>query len=170
MNTRAASRSWRKAPSFIRGNRESQPSCATGVRSGFGALTASVGCSDHNFALVGREMLPARATTAVQSEIVGTVERLGKTLLQLARTLGKKDPRSIRIEQKITHEESSEVVRRTLHRMDSLFCQVGFLNADDLWKRSRDDKSHTYGNRSTTAGPRTRSGNGATQSDTPVSV
>jgi hypothetical protein len=32
-------------------------------------------------------------------------QRLGQTLLQLARTMGKKDPRSIRIELKISHEE-----------------------------------------------------------------
>jgi hypothetical protein len=40
------------------------------------ALTASVGCSDHNIALVGRETLPARASRPVRSEIVGTVERV----------------------------------------------------------------------------------------------
>jgi hypothetical protein len=34
---------------------------------------------------------------------VDSEQRLGQTLLQLARTLGKKDPRSIRIELKITH-------------------------------------------------------------------
>jgi hypothetical protein len=34
----------------------------------------------------------------------GRPERLGKTLLQPARTLGKKDPRSIRIELKISHD------------------------------------------------------------------
>ena len=39
-------------------------------------LAASVGCSDHNIALVGRETLPARASQPVQSEIVGTVERV----------------------------------------------------------------------------------------------
>ncbi len=36
---------------------------------------------------------------------VDSEQRLGKTLLQLARTLGKTDPRSIRIELKISHEE-----------------------------------------------------------------
>jgi len=35
---------------------------------------------------------------------VDSEQRLGQTLLQLARTMGKKDPRSIRIELKITHE------------------------------------------------------------------
>ena len=36
---------------------------------------------------------------------------------------------------------------------DSLFRQVGFLDGDHLWKRSRDEKSQTYGRRSGTAGP-----------------
>ena len=49
-------------------------------------------------------------------------QRLGKTLLSLARTLGKKDPRSIRIEQKITHEELSEMVGTTRPRV-SVFMQ-----------------------------------------------
>ena len=40
------------------------------------ALVASVGCSDHNIALVGRDTLPARACQPVQSEIVGTVARV----------------------------------------------------------------------------------------------
>ena len=35
-------------------------------------------------------------------------QRLGQTLLQLARTMGKKDPRSIRIELKISHDELSD--------------------------------------------------------------
>jgi CRP-like cAMP-binding protein len=49
-------------------------------------------------------------------------QRLGKTLLQLARTMGKKDPRSIRIELRITHEELSEMVGTTRPRI-SLFMQ-----------------------------------------------
>ena len=53
---------------------------------------------------------------------VDSEQRLGKTLLQLARTLGKKDPRSIRIEQKISHEELSEMVGTTRPRI-SLFMQ-----------------------------------------------
>ena len=53
---------------------------------------------------------------------VDSEQRLGKTLLQLARTLGKKDPRSIRIELKITHEELSEMVGATPPRI-SLFIQ-----------------------------------------------
>ena len=48
---------------------------------------------------------------------VDSEQRLGKTLLQLARKLGKKDPRSIRIEQKISHEEQSEMVGTTRPRI-----------------------------------------------------
>ena len=40
------------------------------------ALVASVGCSDHNVALVGRDTRPARASQPAQSEIVGTVARV----------------------------------------------------------------------------------------------
>src|SRR4029434_5151909 len=40
-------------------------------------------------------------------------QRLGKTLLQLARKLGKQDPRSVCIEHKISHEELSEMVGTT---------------------------------------------------------
>jgi CRP/FNR family cyclic AMP-dependent transcriptional regulator len=53
---------------------------------------------------------------------VDSEQRLGKTLLQLARTLGKKDPRSIRIELKISHEELSEMVGTTRPRI-SFFMQ-----------------------------------------------
>ena len=53
---------------------------------------------------------------------VDSEQRLGKTLLQLARTMGKKDPHSIRIELKITHEELSEMVGTTRPRI-SLFMQ-----------------------------------------------
>jgi CRP-like cAMP-binding protein len=53
---------------------------------------------------------------------VDSEQRLGQTLLNLARTLGKKDPRSIRIELKITHEELSEMVGTTRPRI-SVFMQ-----------------------------------------------
>jgi len=53
---------------------------------------------------------------------VDSEQRLGQTLLQLARTMGKKDPRSIRIELKISHEELSEMVGTTRPRI-SLFMQ-----------------------------------------------
>ena len=50
---------------------------------------------------------------------VDSEQRLGKTLLQLARKLGKKDPRSIRIEHKISHEELSEMVGTTRPRISA---------------------------------------------------
>jgi CRP-like cAMP-binding protein len=53
---------------------------------------------------------------------VDSEQRLGLTLLQLARTMGKKDPRSIRIELRISHEELSEMVGTTRPRI-SLFMQ-----------------------------------------------
>jgi CRP/FNR family transcriptional regulator, cyclic AMP receptor protein len=53
---------------------------------------------------------------------VDSEQRLGKTLLRLARSMGKKDPRSIRIELKITHEELSEMVGTTRPRI-SIFMQ-----------------------------------------------
>ena len=53
---------------------------------------------------------------------VDSEQRLGKTLLRLARTLGKKDPRSIRIELRISHEELSEMVGTTRPRI-SMFMQ-----------------------------------------------
>jgi CRP-like cAMP-binding protein len=53
---------------------------------------------------------------------VDSEQRLGQTLLQLARTMGKKDPRSIRIELRISHEELSSMVGTTRPRI-SLFMQ-----------------------------------------------
>ena len=40
------------------------------------ALTAVTGCSDNNFALVGRDTLSDRASQPVQDEITATVERV----------------------------------------------------------------------------------------------
>jgi CRP/FNR family cyclic AMP-dependent transcriptional regulator len=53
---------------------------------------------------------------------VDSEQRLCQTLLRLARTLGKKDPCSIRIELKITHEELSEMVGTTRPQI-SVFMQ-----------------------------------------------
>ena len=53
---------------------------------------------------------------------VDSEQRLGQDTVELARTLGKKDPRSIRIELKITHEELSEMVGTTRPRI-SVFMQ-----------------------------------------------
>jgi len=53
---------------------------------------------------------------------VDSEQRLGKTLLQLARTLGEKDPHGVRIELKISHDELSKMVGTTRPRI-SLFIQ-----------------------------------------------
>jgi CRP/FNR family cyclic AMP-dependent transcriptional regulator len=59
---------------------------------------------------------------------VDSEQRLGKTLLQIARKLGKKDPRSIRIEVKISHQELATMVGTTRPRI-SVFMQR-FRNLD----------------------------------------
>ncbi len=59
---------------------------------------------------------------------VDSEQRLGKTLLQIARKLGKKDPRSIRIEVRISHEELATMVGTTRPRI-SVFMQR-FRNLD----------------------------------------
>jgi CRP-like cAMP-binding protein len=86
------------------------------------------------FARLGRDALFAgfvqylAVRIADQQQVIANLvtvdseQRLGKTLLQLARKLGKKDPRSIRIELKITHEELSEMVGTTRPRI-SVFMQ-----------------------------------------------
>jgi CRP-like cAMP-binding protein len=53
---------------------------------------------------------------------VDSEQRLGKTLLQLARQLGKKGPRSTRIELRISHEELSNMIGTTRPRV-SIFIQ-----------------------------------------------
>lgn len=53
---------------------------------------------------------------------VDSEQRLGKTLLQLAKKLGKQDPRSIRIALRISHEELASMVGTTRPRI-SVFMQ-----------------------------------------------
>ncbi len=53
---------------------------------------------------------------------VDSEQRLGQTLLQIARKLGKKDPRSIRIDLKISHEELASMIGTTRPRI-SVFMQ-----------------------------------------------
>jgi Crp-like helix-turn-helix protein len=64
---------------------------------------------------------------------VDSEQRLGKALLQLARTLGKTDQQSTRIELKISHDELSEIVGTTRPRI-SLFMQrfhnLGLIETD----------------------------------------
>lgn len=68
------------------------------------------------------------ARLAEQQEVIANLatvdseQRLGKTLLRLAHTLGKKNDHSIRIELRITHEELSEMVGTTRPRI-SVFMQ-----------------------------------------------
>jgi len=59
---------------------------------------------------------------------VDSEQRLGTALLQIARKFGKKDPRSIRIELKISHAELSEMIGTTRPRI-SVFMQR-FRNLD----------------------------------------
>jgi CRP/FNR family cyclic AMP-dependent transcriptional regulator len=66
---------------------------------------------------------------------VDSEQRLGKTLLRLARTKGKRDPHSIRIELRISHEELSEMVGTTGPRIGMFmqrFHNLGLIetNAD----------------------------------------
>lgn len=60
-------------------------------------------------------------------------QRLGKALLRLALSLGKKDPRGLRIEAKISHEELSEMVGTTRPRISMFmekFRKDGLLETD----------------------------------------
>jgi len=64
---------------------------------------------------------------------VDSEQRLGKTLLHLARKLGKKGPRSIRIEVKISHEELSEMVGTTRPRISAFmqrFRNLGLIETN----------------------------------------
>ena len=62
--------------------------------------------------------------------MVDSEQRLGQTLLDLARKLGKQDPRSIRIEQRITHEELAAMVGTTRPRVSEFmqrFRELGLI-------------------------------------------
>jgi len=65
---------------------------------------------------------------------IDSEQRLGKTLLQLARSLGKRTSDSLRIEHKITHQELSEMVGTTRSRV-SVFMQrfrnLGLIETGD---------------------------------------
>jgi CRP/FNR family cyclic AMP-dependent transcriptional regulator len=79
---------------------------------------------------------------------VDSEQRLGKTLLQLARKLGKKDPRSIRIELRISHEELSSMVGTTRPRI-SVFMQrfrnLGLLElSEEHYMIIKEDKLTKY--------------------------
>ncbi|HQR35662.1 MAG TPA: Crp/Fnr family transcriptional regulator [Blastocatellia bacterium] len=64
---------------------------------------------------------------------VDSEQRLGKTLLQLARKLGKKKTRSVHIELKISHEELSEMVGTTRPRISTFmqrFRNLGLIETN----------------------------------------
>jgi len=63
---------------------------------------------------------------------VDSKHRLGETLLVLARKLGRPDPRSTRIEQKITHEELSEMVGTTRPRITRFMLQFRALGLIEI--------------------------------------
>jgi len=79
---------------------------------------------------------------------VDSEQRLGKTLLQLARTFGKKDPRSIRIELKISHEELSDMVGATGPRISVFmerFRNLGLIETnEDHFLIIKEQKLTTY--------------------------
>ena len=79
---------------------------------------------------------------------VDSEQRLAKTLLQLARTLGKKDPRSIRIELKISHEELSDMVGATGPRISVFmerFRNLGLIETnEDHFLIIKEQKLTTY--------------------------
>ena len=63
---------------------------------------------------------------------VDSEHRLGETLLRLARKLGRADPRSTLIEQKITHEELAEMVGTTRPRITSFMLQFRALGLIEI--------------------------------------
>jgi CRP/FNR family cyclic AMP-dependent transcriptional regulator len=64
---------------------------------------------------------------------VNSEQRLGQTLFQLAQTTGKTDPRSSRVELRISHEELSEMVGTTRPRISFFmqrFYNLGLIEKD----------------------------------------
>ena len=79
---------------------------------------------------------------------VDSEQRLGKTLLQLARQLGKKGPRSTRIELKISHEELSYMIGTTRPRISVFMQRFRHLDllevSEDHYLIIREDKLAAY--------------------------
>jgi len=63
---------------------------------------------------------------------VDSEHRMGETLLLLANKLGQPDPRSTRIEQKITHEELSEMVGTTRPRVTAFMLKFRRLGLVEI--------------------------------------
>jgi CRP/FNR family transcriptional regulator, cyclic AMP receptor protein len=64
---------------------------------------------------------------------VNSEQRLGQTLLRLARTIGQKSLRSTRLEARLTHAELSEMVGTTRPRISTFmqrFLKLGLIEAD----------------------------------------
>jgi CRP/FNR family cyclic AMP-dependent transcriptional regulator len=79
---------------------------------------------------------------------VDSEQRLGKTLLHLARQLGKKGPNSTRIELRISHEELSNMIGTTRPRI-SMFIQrfrnLGLIEStEEHYLVIKEDKLITY--------------------------
>jgi CRP/FNR family transcriptional regulator, cyclic AMP receptor protein len=92
------------------------------------ATVKRIACRNFFFHLTSYSLLEGFAQylatrVAEQQEMIATLimvdseHRLGETLLLLARKLGQPDPRSTRIDQKITHEELSAMVGTTRPRI-----------------------------------------------------
>jgi len=64
--------------------------------------------------------------------MVDSEHRLGETLLLLAHKLGQPDPRSIRIEHKITHEELAEMVGTTRPRITEFMLEFRALGLIEI--------------------------------------
>ncbi|MEZ4617433.1 MAG: Crp/Fnr family transcriptional regulator [Caldilineaceae bacterium] len=126
--------------------------CGEGCLAGLGerqetatAMTAAVvralPCSEFLALLSQEGLLPGfihylasriadQQATIANLVTVDSEQRLGKTLLRLARKLGKHDPRSIRIEQRITHEELAAMVGTTRPRISTFmrrFRELGLI-------------------------------------------
>ena len=92
---------------------------------------------DGQFAVGFVQYMAARV--AEQQQIIAELvtvdseQRLGKTLLRLARSLGKRESLNLRIEPRITHEELSEMVGTTRPRISVFmqrFKQLGLIETN----------------------------------------
>lgn len=94
-------------------------------------------CLSHNRLLEGFVQYLA-LRIADQQEMIATLvtadseQRLGKVLLQLARNLGKQDPRSIRIEQRISHEELAAMIGASRSRVSTFMRRFHELGVIEL--------------------------------------
>jgi CRP/FNR family cyclic AMP-dependent transcriptional regulator len=78
---------------------------------------------------------------------IGSEQRLGQKLLQLARTMGKKDQNSIRIELRISQEELAEMVGTTRSRINLFmrrFHHLGMIEKKDHFLIIKEKKLTDY--------------------------